>query len=113
MLNPEDVPGLVLTGASAQRELDAAPQFKVGDSVTAKNIHVPGHNRIPSYIKGKRGVVDRYQGSFAYPDDAGKARPTGEAQHTYSVRFTASELWGNQHNDVVCISMFEDYLVQD
>src|SRR3972149_4073939 len=54
---------------------------------------VVGHARVPRYVRGRQGVVDRDHGVFIFPDthalDLGK-----KPQHVYSVRFAARELWG-------------------
>ena len=59
----------------------------------ARNTHPPGHTRLPRYIRGKEGVVERDHGVFHLPD----ARVAGQGdtpQHRYSVRFAAREAWG-------------------
>lgn len=108
----EMVGGLIATGASTRMHEDVAPRFKVGDVVRARNYHPVTHNRIPRYVKGRRGVVQRDHGVFSFNDTL--AHGLGhEPQHVYSVRFMASELWGEQANprDSVCIDMFDSYLV--
>ncbi|HKA30536.1 MAG TPA: nitrile hydratase subunit beta [Candidatus Binatia bacterium] len=71
----------------------AAPRFAVGSAVRVANAHPLGHTRCPRYVRGKRGVVVRLDGSFPVPDVAAHAgRSDGEP--TYAVRFTARELWG-------------------
>lgn len=113
MLSPNDVPGLLATGASSRADDNSASKFQAGNTVVAKNINIKGHNRIPAYIKGKQGVIDRDHGVFSLPDAA--VAGTGEKpQHVYSVCFRARELWGDNanENDVVYIDLFDDYLEQ-
>lgn len=98
---------------SAQRPADpprAAPRFGVGDAVRARNINPRGHTRLPRYVRGKRGVVERIYGAQAFQDDPPNADAT--PQPVYSVRFEARELWGDaaEPNQSLYIDMWESYL---
>jgi nitrile hydratase len=100
-------------GAPANRNVRAAPRFKSGQRVRARNIHPPGHTRLPRYARGKTGTIVRDHGVFVFPDT--NAHFLGEKpQHLYSVRFEARELWGAAASarDAVFIDMWEDYLDQ-
>lgn len=93
------------------RDVDIQPQFRIGDAVRARNMHPPGHTRLPRYVRGKRGVVVQFYGIHNFQD----ALPPGvEAppQPVYSVRFEASELWGEsaEANGAVYLDMWESYL---
>ncbi len=92
-------------------ELDIAPRFKPGDRVRARNIHPPGHTRLPRYVRGKEGVVERDHGVFQLPD-ATAAGADERPQHVYSVRFPARELWGAEvpGNDSLNIDLWDEYL---
>ena len=100
---------------SGPRRLDAdvAPRFRSGDDVRARNLHPPGHTRLPRYTRGKTGVVTRDNGVYALQDtdEAGQAldRPP---QHVYTVRFAARELWGDRASprDAVYADLWEDHL---
>jgi nitrile hydratase subunit beta len=98
-------------GAPKTRNVEIAPQFRVGQRVRARNIHPPTHTRLPRYARGKVGVIEHDRGVFVFPDS--NAQSLGEKpQHVYSVRFSARELWGEQANarDTVMIEMWDDYL---
>lgn len=41
------------------REVEARPRFAVGQRVAARNLHPPGHTRLPRYVRGKQGVITR------------------------------------------------------
>ena len=89
----------------------APPRFTAGQRVRARNIHPPGHTRLPRYARGHVGTIESDQGVFALPDT--NATFQGEnPQHVYSVRFEARELWGEQARpqDVVYIDMWDSYL---
>jgi len=97
--------------ATAKRAIEAAPRFAVGDAVRAKNLHPPGHIRLPGYAKGKRGSVVLRQGAWVFPDT--NAHGLGECpEHAYAVRFEGRELWGEDAEPDTCVhlDLFESYL---
>ena len=100
-------------GSSARRgEVEFAARFSAGDKVHARNINPHGHTRLPRYVRGHNGVVDRVHGVFVLPDS--NADLAGEAPQTvYSVCFTAAELWGDDAPhpaDKVFVDMWDTYL---
>lgn len=110
-LTKDMVPGLVATGASARIDADVAPKVKPGDTITVRNINPVGHTRLPRYVRGKKGVVDRDHGVFVWPDTA--AHGEGETpQRVYSVYFSARELWGPDYpeNDRLYIDLWDNYI---
>lgn len=110
----EMVPGLLAAGASSRLPDPVASRFRAGDAVVARNLNPVGHTRLPRYIKGKRGTIRLDHGVFSFPDTA--AHGLGhKAQHVYSVRFGAQELWGEtaSPHDSVYIDLFDDYLDLD
>ena len=94
-------------------DADVAARFRPGQDVRARNLHPPGHTRLPRYARGKAGVVTRDNGVYALQDtdEAGQAldRPP---QHVYTVRFTARDLWGERASprDTVYVDLWEDHL---
>ena len=91
--------------------VNVEPGFAPGDKVMAININPVTHTRLPTYVRGKRGVVMHDHGAFVFPDT--NAQLKGEKpQHVYSVMFEAGELWGDAEfpGDKLLIDMFEDYL---
>ncbi len=111
-LPPEAIPAIVQHGAPANRQTGRlTPRFKPGDRVIARNLNPSRHTRLPRYVRGKRGVIDRLHGTFVYPDT--NAHGGGEQpQPVYSVRFNARELWGPTvpTRDSLYIDLWEDYL---
>jgi nitrile hydratase len=94
-LTADKVLSVLARGGPASRDASALPRFQVGQRVRARNMHPTGHTRLPRYARGKVGTIDRDRGVFVFPDT--NAHFLGEKpQHVYSVRFTASELWGEQ-----------------
>jgi nitrile hydratase subunit beta len=110
-LHREDVPRLLRNRRAARLDDPVPPKFKAGDAVLARNVNPAGHTRIPRYVRGRRGVVDRDHGVFIFPDT--HAAGLGQKpQHVYSVRFAAGELWGpdGHARDAVYVDLWDDYL---
>ncbi len=110
-LRPADAGATVHRGSAGRRQVEAAPRFQAGDRVVARNLHPAGHTRLPRYLRGKRGVIDRDHGVFVFADSNAHGR--GEKpQHVYSVRFTGPELWGEAAtaNARVYADLWEDHL---
>ena len=80
----------------------------------AREWHPNGHTRAPRYVQGKRGVVVRLDGSFSLPDVEAHS-DLKRIEPTYSVRFTATELWGDGggRGEVVHVDLWEGYLEAD
>jgi Nitrile hydratase beta subunit len=111
LLTAEFARQLIAQGRTAKRDIALPAKFKPGDHVIARNMHPTGHTRIPRYVRGRRGVIDRDHGVFVFPDS--NAELAGEKpQHVYSVRFAARELWGDDASaqDVLYIDLWDDYL---
>ena len=111
VLTKDMVQTVVETGASCRVDHVVAPRFRPGDHIVVRNINPGNHTRLPRYVRGKRGIVDRDHGVFAYPDTM--AHDGGEKpQHVYSVRFTARDLWGQQASDreTLYIDLWDDYM---
>ena len=95
----------------ALRPVERPALFSPGDRVRVRNIHPSGHTRLPRYVRGRIGMVDRVQPSCVFPDS--RARGQGDdPQHLYCVRFQGQELWGSNSEPglVVFIDLFEPYL---
>jgi len=84
--------------------------FKVGDNVRVREWHPLGHTREPRYGQGKVGTVVRVDGAFNLPDvEAHEDRKV--LNPTYSVRFSADELWGEGGDgSAIHVDLWEHYL---
>jgi len=89
-------------------------RFVVGDHVRVREWHPPGHTRAPRYTQGRRGVVVRDDGAFSVPDVEAHSDHT-RREPTYSIRFSAEELWGEGHepDEAIHVDLWEGYLVAD
>ena len=101
----------VMTRGSFSRPAQAPARFTPGDRVRAKNIHPVSHTRLPRYVRGHVGVVERLHGSHVFPDTMVAGQ--GESpQWLYTVCFNSRELWGPEADPTVTVSIdaFEPYL---
>jgi len=96
---------------ATRREVPAVARFRSGQHVRARNMHPVTHTRLPRYVRGRAGTIERDHGIFVFADTS--AYSQGEKpQHLYSVRFSAHELWGDEAatQDSVYLDLYEDYL---
>ena len=89
----------------------AEARFAPGDRVRTRNLHPPGHTRLPRYARDKIGTVERVLGCHVFPD-AAAAGHGEDPQWLYAVAFRAEDLWGGDGDPgvVVSIDAFEPYL---
>jgi nitrile hydratase subunit beta len=89
----------------------AAPQsFAIGEKVRIKNEHVPGHVRMPGYIRGKTGVVVGISPPYPFPDAAAH-NMQAPMEPTYDVRFRSRDLWPDSCDDALNhVGVFQSYL---
>lgn len=86
--------------------------FAVGDRVVVRDEYVPGHIRVPGYVRGKAGVVlHRTTRQWPFPDAIGHGDTTAAHQSSYHVEFRVKDLWGDAADDgFVVVDLFESYL---
>ena len=74
-------------------------------------MHPRTHTRLPRYVRGHVGVVERLHGCHVFPDTA--AMGQGEnPKWLYTVRFDGRDLWGADADPTLKVSVeaFERYL---
>lgn len=101
----------VMARARFDRPAPAPALFATGQRVRARNIHPTTHTRLPRYVRGHSGVVERIHGCHVYPDT--KAHDRGEnPQWLYTVVFDGPDLWGEDSDPTLKVSVeaFEPYL---
>ncbi len=85
-------------------------RFKPGDRVRVREDYVPGHVRMPAYIRGKTGIVVSESPAYPFPD-AHAHGVAAEDEPTYDVRFRAGDLWPNSADPaLVHVGVFQSYL---
>jgi len=101
---------LSMPSAPGRTNVPDRQQFKVGDKVQVRQDYVPGHVRMPAYVRGKTGVVVGISPAYPFPD-AHAHGVKSEDEPTYDVRFRAEELWPNSADPAaVHVGVFESYL---
>lgn len=110
-LSPDSVKAMLHRGGPTERDATSPALFAVGDRVRAKHNNPPTHTRLPGYIRGHVGVIERLHGCHVYPD----LNATGAGENPkwlYTVRFNGRELWGPDADPGVHISIdaWEPYL---
>jgi nitrile hydratase len=110
-LSPGDVAQVLYRGGPTERTTNSAARFKAGERVRTKNINPLGHTRLPRYVRGHLGIVERTIGCHVFPDS--NATGAGEnPQWLYTVRFDGRELWGADGDPSLQVSVdaWEPYL---
>ena len=110
-VSPDRAVAVLDRGAPADRTPRGPAAFTVGQPVRARNVHPAGHTRLPRYVRGHRGVVELVHGAHVLPDR--NAHGLGESpEWLYTVRFSGTELWGEDSDPTVEVSVdaWESYL---
>ena len=111
VLKPGDVAKTLHRGGPTERDTNTKPAFEVGARVRAKNINPVTHTRLPRYVRGHVGTIERVLGCHVFPDS--NALGKGEdPKWLYTVRFEGRELWGDQADPTTQVSVdaWEPYL---
>ncbi len=92
-----------------------AARFAPGDRVRARNMHPPGHTRLPQYVRGHVGTVQRVHGPHVFADRhaSGTLPPFDQRpEWLYGVVFAGRELWGEAADATlqVGVDAWEPYL---
>ena len=96
--------------AAGRSNVPARERFKPGDRVRVKEHFVPGHVRMPAYIRGKTGVVVSETPAYPFPD-AHAHGVSAQDEPTYDVRFRSEDLWpGSAEPALVHVGVFQSYL---
>ena len=115
LLRAADVAAVLARGAPSTRAAQSAARFVPGDRVRARNLHPPGHTRLPRYVRGHVGTIELVHGTHVFADaHARKPLPPFDdtAHWLYTVVFDARELWGAQAeaNCRISVDAWEPYL---
>jgi nitrile hydratase subunit beta len=110
VLAAADVASALAKGAPTARPTTAPPRWQAGDRVRARS-EVPNHHtRLPAYVRGQRGSIERAHGMHVFAD--AHALGLGEQpQWLYTVVFEAIDLWPDAEPGVtVSVDAWEPYL---
>lgn len=111
ILRHADVETVLNRGEPTERPASSPARFGIGDRVRATNIHPATHTRLPRYVRGRTGVIERLHGCHVFPDT--NALGEGEnPQWLYTLRFDTRDLWGPEADPMLKVSVdaWEPYL---
>ena len=111
VLKEADVHATLARGASTERLPVEPARYAQGQKVQIRKLQADHHTRLPAYVLGKKGVVEKIRGVHVFAD--ANAQGLGEQpQWLYAVAFDGVELWGDAGSPgvQVCIDAFEPYL---
>ena len=101
---------LAAPSASGRGNVPGRRRFQPGDRVRVRGDSVPGHVRMPAYVRGKVGVVVSESPAYPFPDAHAHGVPA-EDEPTYDVRFRSEDLWPQgAESALVHVGVFESYL---
>ncbi len=110
VLTADRVAAALAKGGPVEREPTAPARFIVGDRVRTRAEPVDHHTRLPGYVAGHTGCVERVHGAHVFPDT--NAHDLGEQPHwLYTVVFDAADLWDDAPpGQRVSVDAWEPYL---
>lgn len=98
-------------GDSPRRDV-AHPMFAVGSAVRITNVAADAHSRLPGYLRGRTGTVERvFEGDYAYFTHTGDG--IGDPMPIYIVEFDPTDIWGPRAEagpEKLYAELFEAYL---
>ena len=101
---------LSLPSVAGRANVAGRARFQAGDRVRTRSDAVPGHVRLPAYVRGHIGVVVSESPAYPFPD-AHAHGIEADDEPTYDVRFNAADLWPNSADAAfVHVGVFQSYL---
>ena len=89
------------------------PRYAPGTPVRVRTHTPPGHHRVPLYLKGRRGVVERHVTDHPNPETLAYGKDGLPLLPVYTVRFVQRELWpgyAGAPEDTLAADFFEPWL---
>src|SRR5208282_290637 len=82
------------SGAQIVKALGEEPAFKPGDRVRISVRYPVGHYRVPMYMRGKRGIVEKIlEPAAVNNEEEGFGRNAGSKRYYYRIAIPMIELW--------------------
>jgi nitrile hydratase len=95
VLEADQVASVLAKGTPTERAPADPARFRLGQRVRTRATPAEHHTRLPGYVRGKTGVIERVLGAHVFADS--HAQGLGEdPQWLYTVVFDATELWGSE-----------------
>lgn len=102
------------TLAGIVRARGEEPVFRAGESVRILARSPVGHYRVPTYLRGKRGTVERViEPAGIDNEEEGYGRNAGTKLHYYRIAIPMTEIWSDYDGsprDGLRIEAFETWL---
>lgn len=102
-----------LREGDSPRRGPATPSFAVGDRVMVRNPPAADHTRLPGYLRGCSGTVERvFEGNYAYFFSTGEDG-LGDPVPVYLVCFDPAHIWGGRaeaNSGPLFAEIYETYL---
>lgn len=89
------------------------PRFKPGDKVRIRAANPPGHRRVPSYARGRPGIIERVCGEFPNPEELAYGFDGLPKRTLYRVRIKQSDIWPDYRGgpkDLLELEIYEHWL---
>lgn len=103
-----------MSDLAAVPALGQEPLFNPGDRVRISVRSPIGHYRVPTYLRGKRGSIEKViEPTLVDNEEEGYGRNAGSRRHYYRLAFPMTELWPNYSGsprDGLRIEVFESWL---
>jgi nitrile hydratase len=92
ILRRDEVTAKLAKGSPTARTPTTPARYRLGQRVVTRASPVDHHTRLPAYLRGKTGVIERIHGAHLFADS--HAQGFGEdPQWLYTVVFESRELW--------------------
>ena len=107
-------PGIASPSLHIVKSFGEQPLLKAGDPIRISVRYPVGHYRVPTYIRGKRGVVEAViERALVNNEEEGYGRNAGALGYYYRVAVPLAELWpgyAGSAADSLRIEVFETWL---
>jgi nitrile hydratase len=85
-------------------------RFRSGDSVRVRNAVSDGHTRVPRYLRGHIGRVERVACVWPNPGDSAARGTYGDPELVYTVDFDGGDLFGSAADHTLSADLSESDL---
>jgi nitrile hydratase len=103
-----------MTLPSIVKALGEQPEFQPGEAIRISTRVPIGHYRVPTYLRGKAGMVEAViEPSAVDNEQEGYGRNAGAKLHYYRIAIPMTEIWpdyAGSPNDGLHIEVFETWL---
>ncbi len=93
--------------------LGETPVFRPGERVRVVERFPLGHYRVPLYLRGRTGIVERLVQPAVDNEEEGFGLNAGVKRHYYRIAVPMSDIWtdyAGSHRDRLYIEVFETWL---